>query len=156
VGLLKKSQIDSFRIQNERKQRSYRHVLPENVYCWGFSTGPLSPLDPLSGIELNLGEQSAFGGGVLLMTNEEINMAKKEVTISVTEITVVQGKKKSVRINIDGQTVNVPVDESVFTYFKEQFIRENPTPLQKKRFATVMNVLRAAYLKGLADGKNSQ
>jgi hypothetical protein len=44
VGLLKKSQIDSFRIQNERKQRSYRHVLPENVYCWGFSTGPQSSI----------------------------------------------------------------------------------------------------------------
>jgi len=80
---------------------------------------------------------------------------KPKTTISVTEVTIVTGKTKSIRLNLDGRIVNVPVDESVYAYFKDQFLRENPTQLQKKRFATIMNVLRAAYVKGISDGKKS-
>ena len=77
----------------------------------------------------------------------------KEVTISVSEFTFVSGKKKNVRIKHDGSDVLIPVDEGVYAYFREQFLRQNPTSLQRKRFSTIMNVLRAAYLKGVADGK---
>lgn len=73
----------------------------------------------------------------------------------MTEITFISGKKKNVRVNIDGNNVNVPVDESVFAYFDEQFLRDNPTQLQRKRFSTIMNVLREAYKKGFSDGSKA-
>jgi hypothetical protein len=82
-------------------------------------------------------------------------MHGKEVTISVAEVTFTKGKKKSVRINVDGQNVDIPVDEQIYAYFNEQFLRPNPTELQRKRFATIMNVLRAAYFKGVSDGSKN-
>ncbi|HSA34151.1 MAG TPA: hypothetical protein P5077_10530 [bacterium] len=84
-------------------------------------------------------------------------MSKREMTvINVTEVTIVKGKTKDIRINFDGSDVKIPVDESVYAYFQQQFFRENPTALQRKRFATVMNVLRAAYLKGREDERMAQ
>ncbi len=80
-------------------------------------------------------------------------MYSKEVTISVAEVTLTKGKKKSIRINVDGQNVNIPVDEQIYAYFNEQFLRPNPTNIQRKRFATIMNILRSAYLKGVNDGR---
>ena len=77
----------------------------------------------------------------------------KEVTINVTEVTIVPGKKKNIKVNIDGINVYIPVDESVYAYFQEQFSRTNPSDIQRKKFATVKNLLRAAYLKGQSDGK---
>jgi ribosomal protein L6P/L9E len=79
----------------------------------------------------------------------------KEVTINITEVTVVSGKKKSIKVNIDGHDVHIPVDEGVYAYFQDQFSRVNPTQLQRKKFGTVMNLLRAAYIKGVSDGKNA-
>ncbi len=80
-------------------------------------------------------------------------MYNKDVTFSVSEVTISQGRKKSIRINVDGQNVNIPVDESIYAYFKEQFLRTNPTDGQRKKFGTIMNVLRSAYLKGVGDGR---
>ena len=76
----------------------------------------------------------------------------KQVTINLTEVTVVSGKTKNIRVNINGKNVFIPVDENVYAYFQDQFSREHPSALQRKKFATVMNLLRAAYLKGLSDG----
>ena len=71
-------------------------------------------------------------------------MAKQatDVTINITEVTFVSGKTKNIRVNIDGQAVQIPVDEAVYAYFDEQFLRKNPTALQRKRFGTLMNALR--------------
>lgn len=80
-------------------------------------------------------------------------MTKGSVKVSITEMTIISGKTKYIKITVNGQEIKIPVDESVYAYFAEQFSRPNPTALQKKRFATVMNLLRAAYLKGLSDGK---
>ncbi len=82
-------------------------------------------------------------------------MDSKKVTVSVAEVTFIKGRQKSIRIFVDGQNVNVPVGENVYAYFDEQFLRKNPSPLQQKRFATIMNVLRAAYLKGISDGSKN-
>jgi hypothetical protein len=79
----------------------------------------------------------------------------KELTVNITEVTIGVGKTKSIKLNVNGKDISIPVDEAVNAYFYAQFWRENPTPLQKKRFATLMNVLRAAYLKGVSDGKKS-
>ena len=77
----------------------------------------------------------------------------KEVTINVTEVTVVTGKKNRIRVNINGLDVHIPADQGVYAYFHEQFSRAQPTELQRKKFATIMNLLRAAYLKGVSDGE---
>ncbi len=81
---------------------------------------------------------------------------KQSVTISVTSVTVSasKGRRKTIRVNVNGQDVRIPVSDDVYAYWNEQFVRENPTPLQRKRFATFMSVLREAYLKGVEDGKN--
>jgi len=81
-------------------------------------------------------------------------MADKKITLSVAEVSITGGRKKTIRINVDGRDVGIPVDDSIYAYWKEQFFRNNPTPQQKKRFATMMNVVRAAYIKGLVDRKN--
>ncbi len=81
-------------------------------------------------------------------------MAEKKVTVNITEVTVSMGNPAHVDVNIDGQMVRIPVSAEVKAYFNEQFVRPNPTPAQRKKFATVMNLLRAAYLKGKHDGKS--
>ena len=81
-------------------------------------------------------------------------MAQNQVKITVTEITVTTGKQKEIMVYVDGKKVFIPVDESVYAYFKDQFLRKNPTTMQKHRFITIMSVIRAAYLKGISDGKN--
>ncbi len=82
-------------------------------------------------------------------------MPKKlhEAKITITETTVqFQDKpKKSIRVNIDGRQVAIPVDDGVYAHWKNQFFREKPSPEQKKRFATGMNLIRTAYLQGLQD-----
>lgn len=81
-------------------------------------------------------------------------MAKKgEFRFSVTEIVISSGKQKFIRVTVDGQDVRIPVDDDIYAYWQEQFVRNNPTPQQRKRFGTFMNVVRAAYKKGLKDGK---
>jgi len=75
------------------------------------------------------------------------------INISVFSASFESGKNKFIRVKVDGKEVSIPVDETVYAYFQEQFLRKNPTPLQEKRFATIMNVLRAAYLKGIEDGR---
>ncbi len=80
-------------------------------------------------------------------------MADNKITVSISEVTFSTGKSAFVEINVDGQNVRVPLSPEVKAYFNEQFVRPNPTPAQRKKFATVMNLLRAAYIKGKSDGK---
>jgi len=75
------------------------------------------------------------------------------ITVNVTEVTMTGGRKKGIRINVDGNNVVIPVDEAIYVYFTEQFLRDNPTAMQRRKFATIMNILRSAYLKGVADGR---
>ena len=82
-------------------------------------------------------------------------MADK-ITIQFSEVTITSGKMKSIRIKIDGKDVYIPVDEAVYAYFEEQFLRKNPTPLQRKKFATITNVLRSAYIKGIEDAQKKK
>ena len=76
-----------------------------------------------------------------------------ETHISITEITVLTGKTKGFRLDVDGAQVTIPVDEALFANYQNQFWRQSPTPQQKKKFGTLMSLLRAAYRKGVTDGK---
>lgn len=73
--------------------------------------------------------------------------------ISITEITVLSGKKKGFRLNVGGADITIPVDEVLFAHFQNQFVREKPSKKQRQTLATLTNLMRAAYLKGCSDGK---
>jgi hypothetical protein len=57
-----------------------------------------------------------------------------------------------IRVEINSRIVSIPVPDDLYAYWYEQFVRQNPTPAQKRRFRTMMNILRAAYSKGREDG----
>jgi hypothetical protein len=78
-------------------------------------------------------------------------MPPKRVTYSVTEVTITSGRRATIRFSLDGKEVSIPVSAEIKAYFDEQFSRPNPTHHQKKRYSTVMNLLRAAYLAGKSD-----
>jgi hypothetical protein len=80
-------------------------------------------------------------------------VAKQELKISITEMTIVSGKTQQIRIWVNGQPVNITVSAEVKAYFNEQFVRANPSAIQKRRFITLSNVAAAAYLKGYKDGQ---
>jgi hypothetical protein len=76
-----------------------------------------------------------------------------EKHISITEITIFSGKKKGFKLTVNDEVISIPVDENVFAHYKDQLWREDPSRKQKDVYATVMNLMRAAYLKGCEDGK---
>jgi hypothetical protein len=73
--------------------------------------------------------------------------------ISITEVTVLSGRKKAFKLEVEGRMVSIPVDEKLFAHYKDQLWREHPSRKQKDVFATVMNLMQAAYLQGCEDGK---
>jgi len=81
-------------------------------------------------------------------------MAKEQqVTFSITEVTITTGKTATIQFRVNGVPVTVSVPADLKAYFTEQFSRPNPTANQKRRYATVMRLLEAAYTKGVEDGK---
>lgn len=88
-------------------------------------------------------------------------MAKKKssgggnFSISITEVSFGEGPKgRHIRVEIDGETVKIPISEEIYAYWHSQFVRPNPTPQQRKRFTTLMSVVRAAYKEGVNRGQN--
>ena len=73
---------------------------------------------------------------------------------TITEVTISSGKKKSFKLEVNGELITIPIDEKIFAHYKDQLWRENPSRKQKDVFATVLNLMRAAYLKGREDGKS--
>ncbi len=60
--------------------------------------------------------------------------------------------QRHIRLQNNSHIICIAVPEDVYAYWHEQFVRTNPTPAQRKRFTTLMNLLRAAYAKGQNDG----
>lgn len=60
--------------------------------------------------------------------------------------------QRHIRLEINSRIVSVPVPDDVYAYWHEQFVRTNPTPAQRQRYTTLLNLLRAAYGKGQKDG----
>ena len=83
-------------------------------------------------------------------------MADKSFAVTITEVTMVSGKTKYIQINLDGNAARIPIDEAIYAYYKSQFFRDNPTSNQKKRFATLMQLLKAAYLHGRKEGSSKK
>ena len=77
-----------------------------------------------------------------------------DFTVSITEVSFSKGPRRAIRVEIDGATVEIPVSAEVYAYWHDQFVRPNPTPHQRKRFATLMNVVRAAFKEGQKSKSN--
>ncbi len=75
----------------------------------------------------------------------------QKVTYSIAEITVTTGRTATIEFRVNGKPVTLEVPAELKAFFTEQFSRPNPTALQKRRYATLMRLLGAAYSKGLAD-----
>lgn len=78
---------------------------------------------------------------------------KPNVRISITEVAYVSGKTTELFIYIDDVKVSITIPVELKAYFDAQFSRPNPTALQKKKYATVVNLMKAAYLQGKADAR---
>ena len=61
-------------------------------------------------------------------------------------------KMELIELKIGREVTQIWVTPEVKAYFNQQFVRGNPTELQKKRYVTMMNLMRAAYEAG---GKDS-
>jgi len=85
-------------------------------------------------------------------------MSKEQLIINYTEITVINGKTKYIKVNIGDKNMQIPVDESTYVQFQEQFSRPNPSPAQKKKYSTVLKIAEHAFLEGYKLGmeRNSQ
>lgn len=71
-----------------------------------------------------------------------------DVKISIEETTIRSGETAEINIYIDDKRVKITVPKEVKADFDNQFVRSNPTPLQKRKYATLMSLLRAAYKVG--------
>ncbi len=56
--------------------------------------------------------------------------------------------QKYIELKLNGKFVRVYVENDVKAHFDEQFVREKPSVLQKKKYTTLMNLMNAAYKQG--------
>ena len=78
----------------------------------------------------------------------------KSVSVSITEVTHISGKTTKIIITIDDKKVSITVPVEIKAFFDTQFSRPNPTGIQKQKYATIMNLMKAAYLQGKTDAKS--
>jgi len=75
----------------------------------------------------------------------------KTTHYSIAEITVTSGKTDQISFILDDRKIKITIPCEVKAYFDAQFSRQNPTPAQRKKYSTLMNLMRAAYLQGKKD-----
>ena len=68
--------------------------------------------------------------------------------ITIEEATIRSGATADIDIYIDDKKVKITVPKEVKAHFTNQFVRKNPSALQRKKYATLMALLRAAYKAG--------
>ena len=56
-------------------------------------------------------------------------------------------------LSVDGRNVTIKVSDALMAHFHEQF--KTNTEDQRKRKATLQELMRAAYCKGLRDGRSN-
>lgn len=70
------------------------------------------------------------------------------IKITIDEVAIRSGQTAEILIYIDDRKVKISVPKEVKAHFDDQFVRPNPTSLQKKKYTTLMALLRAAYNAG--------
>lgn len=73
----------------------------------------------------------------------------QSVTMVIQETRVTVGRTANINFDIDGERVSLKVPTEIKAHFMEQFVRNNPTALQRRKYATVMSLIREAYKAGL-------
>jgi hypothetical protein len=73
--------------------------------------------------------------------------------MSISEVIWDSGRERTIRFKLNDKEISVPVGGDVYAYFQGHFTRTNPTPLQRRRYKTLINIIRAAYQKGFRDAK---
>jgi hypothetical protein len=59
----------------------------------------------------------------------------------------------TIQVKVAGQLVQIPISEKEKADFNHLFVRTNPTPAQRKKYKTLMNLLGVAYHYGLERGR---
>ncbi len=72
--------------------------------------------------------------------------------ISITEITVTTGETSKIKFDFNGKVVYISIPSELKAYFDSQFSRPNPSAIQKRKYSTLMNLMRYSYAQGIADG----
>lgn len=78
---------------------------------------------------------------------------KKEMKVTFTFSINETDKTATLEFRAGGKPVVIDVPAELKAYFTSQFSRASPTPLQRRRYATLMRLLGAAYTKGVEDGQ---
>jgi len=60
---------------------------------------------------------------------------------------------KDVKFDLDGLTIYLPVSDTVYANFQNQFCSKKSTPLGKNRYKTLEALLRYAYKEGIDHGR---
>ncbi len=84
---------------------------------------------------------------------KKASTSRPSVTMVIQETRVTVGKTANISFDIDDQRVTIKVPAETKAHFTEQFVRPNPTALQRRKYATVMALIRAAYKAGLASSR---
>jgi hypothetical protein len=74
-----------------------------------------------------------------------------KTSLIITEISITSGATASIGFDVNGEKISIKVPKEIKAYFDDQFSRPKPTKLQTKRYVTLMNLMRAAYLKRRED-----
>ncbi len=75
----------------------------------------------------------------------------KEVIVR-TELRIGADTRSSMQVKVDERVVTIPIPTAVKTAFTIQFVRPNPSKPQREKYQTIMQLVAAAYLRGLQDG----
>jgi len=59
---------------------------------------------------------------------------------------------QTVTIKVGAKDIHVAVTPALRAYFNSQISRPNPTPLQRKKYKTIMKLMEAAYCAGRDHG----
>lgn len=70
--------------------------------------------------------------------------------------TVAAEKETTIRVDVNGQNIDIPVNGVLYAHYQNQFKKHKPTTAQWMRHKTLQQLMRAAYLKGLEDAKNKK
>ena len=77
------------------------------------------------------------------------------ITINIEQTTIRSGKTATIDLYVDDKKVQIEVPVEVKSDFTNQFVRATPAALQKRRYGTLMALLRAAYKAGQKAGQSN-
>lgn len=81
---------------------------------------------------------------------DEFEVNHVQINLLALQVQIVGEEKNNFTLNVDDEQVQIPVNKDIFAHYVNQF--KTNTDNQKRRRATLVNLMRAAYLQGIRDG----